>query len=174
MDGKWQLLDVAYASAAGGHSAFYMPPEAIIRSYLPLEAYWQLLAQPLSHDQFWEQPAISPALFCSGLQLCTPSLRAVHRLAACWCAPVPTLCKPCTALSGSGQHLASTWHPPGERGLLESPEQLLAVGMAEQVVAPPSLQRNKRPIPALCSVLPCLHPVEKEHLASPVPETSHH
>jgi hypothetical protein len=86
VEGRWRLVDVAYGAAASGHLAFYTPPEAMIRSHMPLEAYWQLLDAPLSHHQFWEQPAASPALFSAGLELCTPSLRAVHHLQAARCA----------------------------------------------------------------------------------------
>ncbi|GLI64974.1 hypothetical protein VaNZ11_008382 [Volvox africanus] len=82
VNGRWRLVDPTAAALAGGHCPFYIPPEAFIYSYWPLEAAWQLLPEPLSQEVWWALPYASLAFFAEGCQLGDARLEAVNLLPA--------------------------------------------------------------------------------------------
>jgi hypothetical protein len=56
-------------SCRQGQLPFYLPPEALIHTHLPFEAYWQLLPSPITLKQWWQMPEVSLALCAAGGQL---------------------------------------------------------------------------------------------------------
>ena len=51
VDGRWTLSDPTWAPGAAGPSAWFdVPPDAFVRTHLPLDPRWQLLAAPLTPD----------------------------------------------------------------------------------------------------------------------------
>ena len=63
--GRWRLLDPARAVLLAGHVPFFLPPDAFCYSYWPLEAAWQLLAEPLPLGTWWEVPHASVEFFAA-------------------------------------------------------------------------------------------------------------
>ncbi|KXZ48378.1 hypothetical protein GPECTOR_28g785 [Gonium pectorale] len=82
VNGRWRLVDPAAAALDGGHFPFFVPPDAWIYSYWPLEAAWQLLQDPLGHEVWWALPYASVAFFAGGCCLGNPDLAAVNELPA--------------------------------------------------------------------------------------------
>ncbi|GLC73170.1 hypothetical protein PLESTF_001343000 [Pleodorina starrii] len=81
VNGRWRLVDPAAAALAGGHGVpFFIPPEAFIYSYWPLEAAWQLLPEPLAQETWWALPYASLSFFSEGCQLGDERLEAVNVL----------------------------------------------------------------------------------------------
>ncbi|KAG2493820.1 hypothetical protein HYH03_008038 [Edaphochlamys debaryana] len=80
VNGRWRLVDPTAAALAGGHYPFYVPPDAFIYSYWPLEAAWQLLPEPLAQEVWWQLPYASTAFFAVGCQLGDHHLAAVNTL----------------------------------------------------------------------------------------------
>ena len=49
VDGRWTLSDPTWAPGAAGPSAWFdVPPDRFVRTHLPLDPRWQLLAAPLT------------------------------------------------------------------------------------------------------------------------------
>lgn len=65
-----------------GQLPFYLPPEAFIYTHLPFEAYWQLLPNPVSRDQWWNMPELALPFFAVGGQLQDDQLRSCTLLPA--------------------------------------------------------------------------------------------
>lgn len=80
VNGRWRLVDPVAGALAGGHVPFFVPPDAFIYSYWPLEAAWQLLPEPLSLDTWWALPYASVAFFARGCQLGDEKIAAVNEL----------------------------------------------------------------------------------------------
>ncbi|KAG2447532.1 hypothetical protein HYH02_007456 [Chlamydomonas schloesseri] len=80
VNGRWRLVDPTAAALAGGHFPFFVPPDAFIYSYWPLEAAWQLLQEPLSQEVWWQLPYASVAFFAEGCRLGDERLAAVNAL----------------------------------------------------------------------------------------------
>ncbi|EFJ49288.1 hypothetical protein VOLCADRAFT_90064 [Volvox carteri f. nagariensis] len=82
VNGRWRLVDPTAAALVGGQCPFYVPPEAFLYSYWPLEAAWQLVPEPLSQEVWWALPYASLAFFAEGCQLGDERLEAVNVLPA--------------------------------------------------------------------------------------------
>jgi hypothetical protein len=78
VNGRWRLLDPAYAVMRAGDAPFFAPPEAFAHCHLPFESFWQLLEAPLSPQQWWALPEASPQLFAAGMRLLSSGLGAVN------------------------------------------------------------------------------------------------
>lgn len=89
VNGRWRLVDPVAGALAGGHVPFFVPPDAFIYSYWPLEAAWQLLPEPLSLDTWWALPYASVAFFARGCQLGDERIEAVNELPPIRCVRVP-------------------------------------------------------------------------------------
>jgi hypothetical protein len=67
---RWRLIDPTAAALAGGTGActgpFFVPPEALIYTYFPLETQWQLLTDPITLDAWWDLPECSLSFFARG------------------------------------------------------------------------------------------------------------
>jgi hypothetical protein len=83
LEGKWWLLDATWGAGSVGDRQFVKrfsehyfltPPERLIFTHLPGEARWQLLARPLTAEEFAAQPRVDAALFEMGVD--AASLRA--------------------------------------------------------------------------------------------------
>lgn len=76
-------MDVANAAAQGPLRApFYVPPEAFIYSYFPLEAQWQLLPDPMGMEDWWALPQLSVPFFAKGMRLVSDTLQSVNFIQA--------------------------------------------------------------------------------------------
>jgi hypothetical protein len=74
-------------SCRQGQLPFYLPPESFIHTHLPFEAYWQLLPNPVSLEQWWQMPEVSLALCAVGGQLVAEGqLKSCNMLPAVRCA----------------------------------------------------------------------------------------
>lgn len=71
-----------------GQLPFYLPPEAFIHTHLPFEAYWQLLPNPVSLDQWWQLPEVSLAFCAAGGQLMAEELKSCTVLPAVRWVPI--------------------------------------------------------------------------------------
>jgi len=78
VNGGWHLVDVTWdAGHVDGRSYkkeycttyLFMKPENFVYTHLPKEPRWQLLAAPLSAEQFARQPYLRGVFFDHGLQL---------------------------------------------------------------------------------------------------------
>ena len=80
VNGRWRLVDTTAAALLGGGGGgsgapFFVPPEALIHTYFPLEAHWQLLpTAPISLEAWWELPELSVSFFTRGCRLVGDSL----------------------------------------------------------------------------------------------------
>jgi hypothetical protein len=54
------------------------PVQAFLYSYLPLEAEWQLIRDPISMDAWWDLPECSVPFFARGCKLVGDELRSVN------------------------------------------------------------------------------------------------
>jgi hypothetical protein len=80
IEGRWHLVDVTWdAGHVEGRSYrrqyattyLFMEPREFIFTHLPSEPKWQLLATPLSDEQFDRLPYLRAAFFDNGLRLAT-------------------------------------------------------------------------------------------------------
>lgn len=109
VNGQWRLMDPAGAAMAGGHMPFYIPPDAFIYSYWPLEGAWQLLPEPLGLDTWWALPCASLPFFARGCSLGSSALAAVNELPPIREGQVlPTFMVPMAAPRTKGTHLRVT------------------------------------------------------------------
>lgn len=77
LDGEWHLLDATWAAGRVERQAFveaYDPfwfltsPDEFLFSHLPVDRRWQLVDEPLSLEEFEEQPYVAPAQFGAGFR----------------------------------------------------------------------------------------------------------
>ena len=82
INNKWKLIDTTWGA---GHSRdtnhwvrefddyyFLVPPKELICSHFPEEKKWQLLTEPLTVEEFTNQPIFSSIFFKNGLKLVRP------------------------------------------------------------------------------------------------------
>lgn len=79
IEGQWYLLDASWAAGwiknkkrfVRRYNDFFFltPPAQLIYSHLPRDERWQLLAQPVSSEQFVAMPCLQPAFFRHGITL---------------------------------------------------------------------------------------------------------
>ena len=82
IQGTWYLLDATWDSGYVDRSGFtkryrtdYLltPPQILAISHLPFNRDWQLLTNPLSQEDFLDQPMMQPRFFAEGLKLLKPT-----------------------------------------------------------------------------------------------------
>ncbi|KAG2425801.1 hypothetical protein HXX76_013426 [Chlamydomonas incerta] len=144
VNGRWRLVDPTAAALAGGHFPFFVPPDAFIYSYWPLEAAWQLLQEPLSQEVWWQLPYASVAFFAEGCRLGDAALAAVNPLrpirqggvlpafSLALAAPRRRGCHLAQRLYDSARRVVAEW-PPREPGAPAYAFQQVVAGPRGQV-----------------------------------------
>lgn len=80
--GSWFLVDSTWGAGhinsgdvyQRGFNQYYFltPPSQLIFTHFPVESKWQLLKQPLSKEEFIQQPELDSAFFSAGIELVSP------------------------------------------------------------------------------------------------------
>jgi transglutaminase-like putative cysteine protease len=79
--GGWYLLDATWDAGPVDGTKFekkysteylFTPPDVFAVSHYPEQAKWQLLAEPMTHAEFFRRPVLAPTFFRYGLELRAP------------------------------------------------------------------------------------------------------